>query len=51
MDRVSEVEIDGDGVFKYILIEMSESRKDGSEKRSKLIVRGYEWAEFHGNWL
>ncbi len=46
MDRVNDVEIDSDGVFKYILIELSEKR--GGEKRKKLIVRGYEWAEFHG---
>lgn len=50
MDSVSEVIIDEDGVFKYILIEVSETKKSGTgELRKKLIVRGFEWAEFHGN--
>ena len=48
MDSVSDVEIDEDGVFKYILIELCEKKRSGSGKRTKLIVRGYEWAEFHG---
>ena len=49
MDSVEEVVIDGDGVFKYILIELTEKKKGGAEKpRTKLIVRGFEWAEFHG---
>lgn len=48
MECISDVEIEGDGVFKYILLELSEKACD-NKKRTKLIVRGYEWAEFHGN--
>ena len=49
MDSVSDVVIDEDGVFKYILIELCEKKRGGSgEQRKKLIIRGFEWAEFHG---
>lgn len=41
--RIADVEIDPNGVFKYILIEVK--AKDGT---SKTIVRGYGWAQFHG---
>lgn len=44
MEKVAEVEIDSDGVFKYILVELTD-KKSGKEKT---IVRGYEWAEYHG---
>ena len=43
MDEVEDVVIDDDGVFKYILIELKD--KGG---RKKSIVRGFEWAEYHG---
>ena len=39
---VQEVDIDESGKFKYILIKVFA----GSD--SKFIVRGYDWAEFHG---
>lgn len=49
MDSVSDVVLDGDGVFKYILIELTEKRKDESKPaKIKMIVRGFQWAEFHG---
>lgn len=53
MDTVEEVAIDSDGVFKYILIELTEKKKSGktndhSQPRKKTVVRGFEWAEFHG---
>ena len=57
MDKVEEVVIDSDGVFKYILIELTEKAKkgkhngagaDGGNPRKMTIVRGFEWAEFHG---
>ncbi len=49
MDSVIDVMIDEDGVFKYILIELCEKKRGGSgEQRKKLIIRGFEWAEFHG---
>lgn len=51
LDQVEDVQIEADGVFKYILIELTQREKKGKEpkeKRSKTIVRGFEWAEFHG---
>ena len=42
MDQIAEVEIERDGVYKYILIRVSD------KKASKLIVRGYSWADYHG---
>ena len=42
MDNISEVEIEEEGTFKYILIELK------SNNESKIIVRGYNWAEYHG---
>ena len=44
MDKVEDVLIDDDGVFKYILIELRD--KQGFKKN---IVRGFSWAEYHGN--
>ncbi|XP_065918188.1 14 kDa phosphohistidine phosphatase-like [Dysidea avara] len=46
LDRVADVDIDANGTFKYILINVE--TKDGS---SKEIVRGYEWAQYHGDIL
>ena len=43
MDSVKDVDIDPDDTFKYVLIEVKD--KQG---RSKHIVRGYEWAQYHG---
>ena len=58
MEKVEEVVIDSDGVFKYILIELTEKVKKGKHNgagadhgvspRKMTIVRGFEWAEFHG---
>lgn len=45
MDTVEDVDIDGDGTFKYILIKVSTT---GDNPTSKLIVRGYSWAGYHG---
>jgi len=42
--RIANVDIEADGVFKYILIKIKD--KDGV---SKTIVRGYSWAQYHGN--
>lgn len=42
MDDIPEVDIDT-GKFKYILIKVYDDDK------SKFIVRGYNWAAFHGN--
>ena len=44
MDGVADVDIDKSGVFKYILIKLSD-KKSGA---SKVVVRGYSWADFHG---
>lgn len=49
MESISDVMIDGDGVFKYILIELTEKIKDDKRQpKTKLIIRGFKWAEFHG---
>lgn len=45
MDEVADVDIEADGVFKYILIKLSDKKKTGA---SKVIVRGYSWADYHG---
>ena len=42
--RIADVDIDADGVFKYILIKVK-----GKDGVSKTIVRGYSWAQYHGN--
>lgn len=39
---IEDVDIDGSGRFKYVLIKCSVG------ERSKFIVRGYKWAEYHG---
>ena len=44
--RIADVDIDPNGVFKYILIKVK--AKDGV---SKTIVRGYGWAQYHGRLL
>lgn len=48
LDRVTDVDVEADGVFKYILIELKEKGKKGENERTKVVVRGYDWAEFHG---
>lgn len=48
LDKVEDVEIDADGVFKYILIEIKEvNKKSKQEVGRKMIVRGFSWAEYH----
>lgn len=42
MDEISDVDIDDNGRFKYILVKI----KQGSEQ--KYIVRGYSRAAYHG---
>ncbi|XP_041379591.1 14 kDa phosphohistidine phosphatase-like [Gigantopelta aegis] len=46
LEKVPEVDIDANGVFKYVLIELKD--KQGL---TKTIVRGYEWAEYHADIL
>ena len=41
-DQVEDVDIESDGLFKYILVKI----KDGNYE--KYIVRGYERAAYHG---
>lgn len=46
MNDIEDVEIEANGTFKYILIELT---SDSDEKvKSKVVVRGYNWAEYHG---
>lgn len=40
---IPDVHIDQGGRFKYILI------KIGTKNEEKYVVRGYAWAEYHGN--
>ena len=42
MENIKEVDIEADGTFKYILIKLIDKEK------SKFIVRGYNWAMYHG---
>ena len=42
--KIADVDIDADGVFKYILIKVKDK-----DDVSKMIVRGYNWAQYHGN--
>ena len=49
MDTISEVEIEDNGTFKYILIKLTS--KGAASGESKIIVRGYSWAEYHGKCL
>ena len=52
MDEVADVSIEPDGVFKYILIEIVEKgKKSSSIVKKKLIVRGFNWAEYHGKYF
>ncbi|XP_053551997.1 14 kDa phosphohistidine phosphatase [Bombina bombina] len=44
--HIPEVDIDPDGVFKYVLIRVHV--KEGSDEY-KDIVRGYSWAEYHAD--
>ena len=44
MDQVADVDIEPDGVYKYILIKVSDKKSSAS----KMVVRGYSWADYHG---
>ncbi|XP_054249480.1 14 kDa phosphohistidine phosphatase isoform X1 [Indicator indicator] len=43
LSRVSDVEIDGDGVFKYVLVRVRAAGGPGKD-----VVRGHGWADYHG---
>lgn len=48
LSKVADVDIDGNGTFKYILIRVYGPDKGGNEEpASKLIVRGYQRASYH----
>ena len=44
---VPNVDIDGEGTFKYILIQITNE----ANRESRIIVRGYKWADYHANIL
>nr|XP_025962051.1 14 kDa phosphohistidine phosphatase [Dromaius novaehollandiae] len=44
--RVADVDIDGGGVFKYVLVRV---RAGGGAAAGKDVVRGYGWAEYHAD--
>ncbi|NWU69550.1 PHP14 phosphatase, partial [Pterocles burchelli] len=43
LSRVPDVEIDGGGVFKYVLMRVRAAGGPGKD-----VVRGHGWAEYHG---
>jgi hypothetical protein len=43
-NSLTEVEIDADGRFKYVLIRAT----DSATKAEKMLVRGFKWANYHG---
>uniref|UniRef100_A0A915Q0G1 Sex-regulated protein janus-B n=1 Tax=Setaria digitata TaxID=48799 RepID=A0A915Q0G1_9BILA len=47
LDDVPDAKIDSNGVFKYILIKVTEK----ASRKEKLIVRGYAHCPFHGDIL
>ncbi|XP_006863744.1 PREDICTED: 14 kDa phosphohistidine phosphatase isoform X2 [Chrysochloris asiatica] len=48
--EISDVDIDSDGVFKYVLIRVHTAPpSDAKDAESKEIVRGYKWAEYHAD--
>ena len=47
LNSIPPVDIDT-GRFKYVLIRVYFEDPDSKEESSKLIVRGYSWASFHG---
>ena len=47
--QIADVDIDPDGVFKYVLIRVHAAPpSEAPAGKSKEIVRGYKWAEYHG---
>ena len=48
LSNVSDVEIDENGRFKYILIKVID---DTQGNVYKYIVRGFAWASYHGRFL
>ncbi|XP_062063219.1 14 kDa phosphohistidine phosphatase [Lepus europaeus] len=48
--QIPDVDIDSDGVFKYVLIRVHAAPPSGAPGgESKDIVRGYKWAEYHAD--
>nr|XP_020039570.1 14 kDa phosphohistidine phosphatase isoform X2 [Castor canadensis] len=48
--QIPDVDIDSEGVFKYVLIRVHARPPSGAEAgECKEIVRGYKWAEYHGD--
>ncbi|NP_001405736.1 14 kDa phosphohistidine phosphatase isoform 1 [Mus musculus] len=48
LGQIPDVDIDSDGVFKYVLIRVHLAEPSGDPaKECKEIVRGYKWAEYH----
>ena len=45
LESVADVEIDASGRFKYILIKVIDDSGGGVYK---YVVRGFDWADYHG---
>ena len=43
--NVPDVDIDANGLFKYILIKVMDKTPGGA---FQYIVRGFDWADYHG---
>jgi len=50
LNSIAPVDIDS-GRFKYVLIRVVCEDPESKQESSKLIVRGYSWAAFHGKYL
>ncbi|XP_074871616.1 14 kDa phosphohistidine phosphatase [Carettochelys insculpta] len=46
LSRIPGVDVDPDGVFKYVLVRV---RPAGAREPARDIVRGYAWAEYHAD--
>jgi hypothetical protein len=50
LEAIPSVDIDV-GRFKYVLIRVDHADPEMKKEYSKIIVRGYLWAAFHGEFL
>eukprot|EP00095_Tigriopus_kingsejongensis_P010858 snap_masked-scaffold592_size129239-processed-gene-0.15 protein:Tk10858 transcript:snap_masked-scaffold592_size129239-processed-gene-0.15-mRNA-1 annotation:"14 kda phosphohistidine phosphatase" len=48
LNNLEAVDIDPNGVFKYVLIEVS-AQAEAEREVSRCLVRGYAWAEYHAD--
>lgn len=51
LDQIPNVDIDPEGRFKYILIQVIGKNASDNSELSKLIVRGYSRAQWHSKFI